>query len=272
MGNELAQSPARAGFRAHALRQPGAFCSLTMPPVTVSVDGQEIGSISWSEVVFNGENRYVLDNFSVSTSEYEITLTGRADPFLDDGGEYGDNVGLRYSFKVTDRGLPNRFALIYTVPFVGEKNCPYTRPWGCFWRGDGRFRSTVTDARGDGVVVGYRPYALLTLYYLSDDRISGGAVSGYDLRYRGGRLPVQHKHDGGYGVRFGPDGTRAAFVFTLSGGDDAFEMSGLMSETRHVVPEPTQFAIVGVGLSCGVAMVYRRRKTRTQPSATGAKS
>lgn len=225
--------------------------AVVMPPVTVSVDGQTIGSIDWSEAVLNGQPRFVLDSFSASSSEYAIALSGIADPVF-------QNVGLRYSFSVIDFGLPSKFAFTYTVPFTGGLFCD------CYSRGAAGIDMTLTDFAGDGLRIGITPNHLLKVWRLDDGAI-GGAAAGHEGRYDPTGIAGKQYHyvSGGWAL-LGRAGMRAEFAFTLSGGGDSVDATGLISAGLVPVPEPSLVAMLVFGLGAALVLTFRGRMSRAK--------
>ena len=228
------------------------------PTGMVSIDGNSM-AIPPSEFVWNSaDQQWEVDNFSFSTIDGELFISGAFVP----------DPSLVYTFGVTDFGAPSTFTFAMTQPITPTG--PLTIVQGSISGGLTDFAGngitlTPNPANGDGDVDGFietqvgrvGPGAVPTINMgvdvgLTESESGGGPGAVYTYGpYNEGPEP------GPTGI-FNSMGVTTSFI--LSGNNDSASLTGFLN--INTVPEPSTFAMLGTAGALMAAFGVRRRRAR----------
>lgn len=197
-----------------------------------------------------GDPIWVLDDYFLETSDFQLTLHAAFDP----------DPSIAYGITVTDFGAPTSFSFGFFTPIVPTGSPNDVSAWVV---------GELLDDRGDGVsLTPTAPWLQVNdlLVPVTNMGVDVGAAASHPAGPAGAIYPY-----GAYalGPLPGPGpgpwtGLSVNTSFLLSGGNDRFELTGsaIIVESSGVVPEPG--TVLGAGVLCLgiVAGAIRRRRAR----------
>lgn len=235
--------------------------SLTAAEISLSIDGNSPSrSIDCEWVQISQEyGIWVVDPFDWTDSEgNQITISGELDP----------DPQINFAINVLDFGAPSNFSFTFILPLnplVSNPSIVFDSLVGTVTGGAGGGGVTVTALPPPpGIPVDGDPVVELQVYTLSDD----GGLTWKNVGLDAGPttfVPVAPFFSAPYGsYNQGPIPTiaggpwthmRADLNFGLSGGGDAFSLSG----AKVLVPEPATGALALL-FAMGMSAIARRSR------------
>jgi len=235
-----------------ALLAPAAVHGATeqsQPQISIWVDGTKIDILAPTGTSSRrGKGVYEIENFSIKTADYEITLSALLDP----------DPSIAYAIGVIDFGAPSTFGFLFLTPIVSTASPNLV---------EASIVGGLTDFTGDGVSL--TPIGAFTQVSSVGAPLTGMGVDvGLAASYPAGNPGANYTYGSfAAGPLAGPSPGPWTLLqtianFQLSGNGDGAALTGFASivENTTIIPEAgTNGGVLMLGALAGWS--WRRQRT-----------
>jgi len=236
----------------------GLIAGTVAPAMAVGIAGPAVGLVVDGETYQlpaprpgedeNGKAIWLLDDWSMQTSEFEISLGATLNP----------DPSIAYGIAVVDLGAPSVFGFVFFTPIV---------PTGSPNTVSGSVVGGLTDATGNGVSITPTGTSLQIndlIAPLTNMGVDVGIANVHPASGTPGSFYTYGAYAAGPIAGPGPGpwtGINVTLGFALSGGGDIAALTGFASIDPTIIPE-TSTNLAGGALALGVAGWALRRRNR----------